>query len=97
MGLGCREGAAVHAQLSPRILRWRRCEGSLGMCEMCGPDTPTLSAACRRLRGAGTRSQQGRSDGPRGSGLGTGGRGSPPLAVSPVNPGCPSARVPPHP
>lgn len=38
----------------------------------------------RRLRGAGTRSQQGRSDGPRGRGLSTGGRGPPQLAVPPL-------------
>lgn len=31
MGLGCGEGAAVGAQLSPRSLRGRSCEGSLGM------------------------------------------------------------------
>lgn len=31
MGLGCGEGAAVRAQLSPRSLRWRSCEDILGM------------------------------------------------------------------
>lgn len=31
MELGCGEGAAVRAQLSPRNRRWRSCEGSLGM------------------------------------------------------------------
>lgn len=31
MELGCGEGAAVRAQLSPRSRRWRSCEGSLVM------------------------------------------------------------------
>lgn len=30
MELGCGEGAAVRAQLSPRSRRWRSSEGSLG-------------------------------------------------------------------
>lgn len=78
-------------QLFRRGLRWRSCEGSLEVgqgVERRGPDTPTLPAACRRLRGAGTRSQRGRCDGPRGRGLGTLGRDLPSARGSPLRLGC---------
>lgn len=68
-------------------------------CARRGPDTPTLPAACRRrLRGAGTRSQQGRCHGPRGRGLSPGDQGPlhelaapPSVPLDPLSPRFPAA------